>query len=130
MELLTTYSIPVSITLRVLSCIILIFFCIPLQIKEAKVANGLRLLRIQLLVFGLILLFTNFVSLIFLFDGLSIPQRPLNSALQIINAVCFFTLALIGYRIYRTQYTEPIKKAHRKLEKIKKEMGVTDNPKF
>jgi uncharacterized membrane protein len=119
-DFLISNSVLISIILRVISCIILLVFCIPLQIKEARVANGLRLLRIQLLAFGLILFHTNLFSLFFLIDAWGVEQKPLNASLQIINAIAFLSLALIGNRIYRTQYTEPIKEAHEEIERLEK----------
>lgn len=120
MEILTTYSIPFSIIVRVISCIILALFLIPLQIKEAGVKNGLRVLRIQLLVAGIVLFMTNLFSLGFLFLAMEVPQKPLNAFLQIINALAFLILAFIAQSVYRTQYTDEAKDLHAKIDLAEK----------
>ena len=119
-NLLTTYSEPVSVIIRILSLILMLAFCIPLQIKEAGVKNGLRALRIQLLLFGLTLLLTNLFSLGFLWIIDSSPQRPLNAALQVINALAFLALAVLGHKMYTSQYTEENKMHHEEIAKMEK----------
>lgn len=127
MEILTNYSIPFSIIVRIISCIILAIFLIPLQIKEAEVKNGLRVLRIQLLISGLILFFTNLFSIIFFFITLDIPQKPLHNSIQTINSLSFLALSLIAQAIYRTQYTDEAKDYHEKIDKLEKEAEVKKN---
>lgn len=118
--LLATYATDFSIVLRISSCIILLFFCIPLQIKEALVKNGLERLRKQLLIFGLVLFSTNLMTLYFLLVATlqKTPQKPLNASLQIINAVSFLILSIIGHMIYNQQYDEKSKELHAKIAKM------------
>jgi len=103
-----------ALFLRIISSILLLIFCIPLQIKEAKVNNGLKILRYQLLAFGIILFITNCISMIFLterfFDNVQDPFSA--SLLQIINSVAFLLIAIIGHLMYHSQYTEENKKLH------------------
>lgn len=114
--LLTTYSIQISIFLRIVSCVLLLFFCIPLQVKEAQVKNGLRKLRFQLLAFGIILFLTNLFYLGCLWLALDVVQNPINAFLQIVNAVAFLVLSVIGHLMYRTQYTDEAKDVHEEIE--------------
>lgn len=120
MEILTAYSIPTSILIRIISCILIGIFLIPLQIKEANVKNGLRILRFQLLAGGIILFLTNIFSLAFLVLAMDTPQKPLNALLQIINAIAFLVLSWIAMTIYRTQYTDEAKAYHAKIDKLEK----------
>lgn len=124
METLLAYSIPISIIIRIVALLMMLAFCIPLQVKEAQVKNGLRVLRFQLLAFGIILLITNIFSLCFLVLAYNTPQRPLNASLQILNAIAFYVLALIGHMIYRTQYTDEAKDYHAKIDKLEKKAQI------
>ena len=56
-----TLASAISILMRLATGVILLFFVIPLQKKEADVKNGLRTLRKQLLLSGVILLTVNTV---------------------------------------------------------------------
>src|SRR5579872_4999923 len=114
MIFLMHYSVAIAVLLRMISCLLLLFFCIPLQIKEAGVKNGLRLLRIQLLSFGVILFLTNLFSLTLLWLGWGTPQRPINALLQVVNAIAFLLLAVIGHLMYHQQYSEESKSFHEK----------------
>lgn len=113
----------VSIGLRVLSSIMVLFFLLPLQIKEAKVKNSLKSLRVELLACGIILLLINFFSLFFLIDlwMKDTPQKLTNSGLQIINALAYFALALLGNFMYRQQFTDEAKEFHAQIQKLEDE---------
>lgn len=121
---LTLYSIPASIVLRLISCLILVVFLIPLQIKEATVQNGLRRLRLLLLAFGVVLLLANIFSLVFLFLAYSVPQKPLNALLQIINAVTFLVLSVLIRLVYKQQYTDESKDFHAQIHTIEEKEKV------
>lgn len=112
MELLTSYSIPAAIILRGLSCILLILFLLPLQIREVHVKNELRTLRFQLLGIGVTLLLTNVFTLVGLLIAFNNPQQPVNAILQILNAITFLILAILMQKIYQSQYTQKSKDYH------------------
>lgn len=120
MDLLIQYSIPVSIVVRIISCLMLLFFCIPLQLKELHVRNGLRVLRIQLLAFGIILFLTNVFSLDFLWLALATAQKPINAFLQLVNAGSFLALSVIGHLMYHSNYSDENKEQHARLEEMEK----------
>lgn len=126
---IVTWGIEISILVRILSCVIILFFFLPLQVKEARVQNGLRKLRYQLLAEGLILFLTNVLSLYFLFDIFinNTPQKFINSGLQILNAFAFLTMSIIAFLIYKQQYTEQSREAHKKLAEIEEKLTHSDN---
>lgn len=125
-SLLQNIGLYLSIVFIALSAIIIIVFNVPLQIREAKVKNGLAKLRIQLLLFGFVLLVTNFVSLFFLAElGIRVFNTMIvvNQHMQILLAIygaSHFALACIGYMIYHQQYTSKQKELHARIEKIEK----------
>jgi len=93
-----------------MAAIIVLFFIIPLQIKQAGVKNGLSMLRKQLLAFGATLFVTNVIAAYFLTRtsiGLYINGGSATfttSTLLFIFAFAMFLLAVIGHQIYHQQY--------------------------
>lgn len=120
-ELILQYGTSFSIVVRLLSIILLLFFCIPLQIREVTVKNGLKILRIQLLSFGILLLFVNIITLLLLLDVTNQPAHLPNSWLQVVNALAFLGISFIANRIYNSQYTDISKEIHRQIANQNKE---------
>lgn len=116
-EFLYQNGTALSIALRVLSSIIMLFFFIPLQIKEALVKNGLRRLRIQLLTVGIIIFITNILTGYILWAILVTyaKERLDNIEAQLLNAIASVVLSLVLYRIYRFQYSDKSKDLHAKI---------------
>lgn len=114
-QLVLQYGTSFAIGVRVLAVVLLLFFCIPLQVKEVAVKNGLRLLRVQLLAFGILLLIVNIVTFILLLNVMNQSPRLSNSWLQVINALAFFGASYILNRIYRTQYSDDSKELHKQI---------------
>jgi hypothetical protein len=112
----------IALLFRVISSIVLIFLLIPLQLKEAKVKNGLRMLRLKLLSVGFILLVTNILSigLIFITGVDVVLLKILTAVLQFMNAVSALALALVFLSIYHQSYTEAAKKVHIEVDKQEK----------
>lgn len=118
-----SHFIPItSISLRLLGFLLMLFYCIPLQVREVRVKNGLRTLRWQMLLTGFIILFINGTSIWLLLDVIhsNAPQPPVNSFLQIINGVAFLVIGIIGTVIYHTQYSEENKKRHEQIDKMER----------
>lgn len=117
-------SVIINTIIRVTTAMIFIFFLIPLFIKEAKVRNGLRILRYELLFTGSIIFFINTVGLviiIFRFKG--IDTRLITDVVTYINTFGFLAYALVKYRIYTQKYSAESKKFHEKMERMEsKEM--------
>lgn len=107
-QIIPNFGTDIAIIIRIITAVIFLLFVIPLQIKESKVKNGLSMLRRQMLISGVAVLSSNFVSLYFLFiqipkGGYSIPSQ----FLQVINAATFLLIAVVGYKIYHQQYKMP-----------------------
>ena len=122
-QLLYNIGFYLSIIFLVLSVTVILIFNIPLQLEEARVKNGLAKLRIQLLLFGLVLLITNFITLFLLgrfaivvFNNMTIVNFTMQFLL-LIYGISHLLLACIGYMIYHQQYTPENKKLHEKIEK-------------
>lgn len=115
-----TWGTEVSFIIRLVAAIIILFFFLPLQVKEAGVKNGLKRLRYQLLAEGVIVFMVNLTSMFFLWDLYvrDVPQKFINSSLQVINALAFFFIAAIALMIYRQSYTEDQKELHEKIGKL------------
>lgn len=120
----TVYILLTAILLHILSAIIVGFFVIPLQIREAGVKNGLRKLRVQLLIYGFTIEGLSIVTIIILssryFKTLVDAQvlRLLILLLVLLHAIAFFGLAIVGWLIYHQQYSDENKEVHEKIEKI------------
>lgn len=121
--LLIHYGTLTAAILRIISCIELLVFCIPLQLKEIRVVNGLKKLRIQLLSFGIILFIVNAVTTYTMFDIVfhTRIQSELVISFQLFNALAFNVLAIIGHLMYTSQYNEKSLEHHIKVEKLEQE---------
>lgn len=117
------YGSLIALAFRIGCALELLFFCIPLQIKEAHVCNGLRLLRIQLLFMGIILFITNAITMWFLWTIINAHthQAFINSLLQVINGIAYFAIAVVGYSMYHRQYTDENKELHEKVSRLEHE---------
>lgn len=114
------YGTIISIILRIISSIIMLFFFIPLQVKEVLVKNGLRRLRIQLLSVGIIVLASNILTAYILIDLLTSysKQRFDDVLAQLLNAIAYLALSIIYYRMYKAQYSPESKRLHEKIGKL------------
>lgn len=120
-------GIILSIIIRIITSIILLWLVIPLQIKQAQVKNGLKTLRKALLLSGLLLFLIDTVGLII------IVIRPIaNSATiklvidiaSIINSIGLFSLGILWFLIYKQQFTDKNIKLHEKVEKREKKDDI------
>jgi dipeptide/tripeptide permease len=116
------YGAYVAILIRILSTIIIVFQLIPLQIKEANVKNGLRKLRLQLLIVGITLFITNVVSIGLIADSIMdiVPASIFNALLQILNSLAILIFSIVLYLIYHNQYTPEAKKVHTEVDRQEK----------
>lgn len=122
------YGTILSIILRIISSIIMLFFFIPLQIKEALVKNGLRKLRIQLLTVGIIIFITNILTGYILWEILITyaKERLDNIEAQVLNAIASIVLSVILYQIYKFQYSPNSKRQHEQIAKNEKREKTLD----
>lgn len=120
--LIITYSLYIDLFLRIVTDIVIVLFFLPLQIRQAGVKNGLKKLRIQLLLEGLILFLVNTISIFIIFDLAirNVEQQLLNGSLQIMNGVSFLTMSVIALTIYTQNYTAKNKKHHERIDRLEK----------
>lgn len=119
---LSELQITVNIIIRIITAVIFLCFIIPLQIKEARVKNGLAVLRLELLVSGIILFFVNtfglsVIVLRYLF-GDSVVQK-VTEFITIFNSIGFLFIACIKFHIYHREYTPENKQIHATMERLK-----------
>jgi len=116
------YGAYIAILIRILSTVIIVFQLIPLQIKEANVKNGLRILRLQLLIVGITLFVTNVVSIGLIADSIMdvVPASIFNASLQILNSLAILIFSIVLYFIYHNQYSPEAKKVHTEVDKQEK----------
>ena len=101
-----------------LSFLVIAITVIPLQIKEARVVNGLAKLRRQMLVMGVSTLTVALLADIILAIALLFP--PLRWTLHLLIMLLSFSLlvnAMAKYRVYHDQYTPEHKEMSRKIQK-------------
>lgn len=96
---------------------------IPLQIKEAKVQNGLKALRLQMLASGLTAIFLNIISIVILgfpliFNG--DLGRFITVFLVFSHALGFLSFSLIKRSMYTSHYSDESKKHHARIEVLEK----------
>jgi len=128
MHLLVNWSAEISFLLRFTALIISLLFVIPLMFREVKVKNGLRRLRIELLLLGIIIVVINMTTMYYLLLIIlhDIPQRNVNVYLQLQNAFSHFLIALLLYGIYHNQYSPKNIKRHEKIDRAEKREAKID----
>lgn len=113
-----------AIILHVLAGIVTVAFVLPLQVKEVGVKNGLRKLRVQLLMKGFLALVVIIVSLFAL-----VSRWVLHDGEVLRFAIVLFVLthafgvlgkSIIDYLIYHQQYSPQSKKIHADMEALEK----------
>lgn len=118
-----------SIFLHIVALVIALAFVIPLQIKEARVKNGLKKLRKLMLMSGLTIIFLSVVSII----ALSIPlvargseiARYISVTTVLLHSIGFLIFALIKRQIYREQYSTEQKEFHEEVAKLEDKKNGT-----
>lgn len=120
-DLIMKYGAHLAIVIRFIAFGILLLQIIPLQIKEAGVKNGLRRLRILLLIMGSSLFVANAIALWLII----VTFTPLGGSVytrlvQIVSATALLIPAIALYYIYHSQYTLEAKKVHREVDRQEK----------
>ena len=114
-------SVIINVTIRIVTALIFIAYLLPLLIKEARVKNGLKSLRYELLFTGTIIFLVNGSGLfIILFRHLGINVTTITETVTYFNTLGFLGYALVKLRIYTQKYTPENKKLHEEFEKIEK----------
>jgi len=112
----------IAIIIHVFSMVIHTYSVLRLQFKEAGVQNGLRSLRVRMLIWGLTLetisLITIFVLVArFFFTDIDVARYYMVT-LVLIHSVGIFVNTLNWRHIYRDQFSDESKKLHREIQKI------------
>lgn len=115
----TQLSIIINVIIRIATAVVFMFFLIPLFVKEAKVRNGLKTLRLELLLTGLIIFIINISGLfIILFEYLNYDLKIITELVTYSNSIGFLTYAILKLKSYTQRYTPENKALHVKFEKI------------
>lgn len=93
---------------------------LPLQIREARVNNGLRKLRYELLAYGTIILVLNMCRIYALITYLLGDEvlNPIQAVLLVIGSLGYIALAVIGHIMYQQNYSSENKEVHKKIEEL------------
>lgn len=107
-----------SIVILLVGAIINLIYIIPLQIKQAKVKDGLAMLRSLMLMQGVLNSAVGMVSVTVLTLPLIFYGKDISAitvALVFIFALGFFTFTAIWVIMYRQQFTPKQKRLHAKI---------------
>lgn len=116
-----------SVGVNIASFFIVALFIVPLQVKEARVKNGLAMLRKQLLLYGITVSTLSLLNAIVLTTRFYVPESvrmAITISLIFIHSLGFAGLAVLGYKIYHQQYTDISKAIHAQIEKVEKKMDA------
>lgn len=107
---LPEYLLLASVLFLFIASFLVLAFVIPLQIEQANVKNGLRILRKLLLVKGITFLITGSIAEYFLTRGayrvltLGIDVSLNNSILLFVFSLGYLILSFCAYKIYHIKY--------------------------
>lgn len=115
----------ISIIILLIGVLINAIYILPLQIKQAKVKNGLAGLRIFMLAQGSLNLLVGIFLIIalasrFFTEGDTV--RYATATIMFVISIAFFTFTLIWVFMYRQQFTPRQVKLHAKIEKEEKKI--------
>lgn len=112
-------SLIINIIIRGITTVIFIMVLLPLFIKEARVKNGLKTLRLELLFTGLTICIVNVAGLMmilfkFFYEDIVIIQ----TIISYVSTIGFLAYSLLLLRIYTRKYTPEQKELHRRFENM------------
>lgn len=111
----------ISVAIHAFTLFFALAFVIPLQVREARVRNGLVKLRKLMLTGGIIIISLSMISILALtsryyLDGVIV--RYVTVALILLHSLGFLSFTLIQRAIYKSQYSERQKDLHEKIAKL------------
>lgn len=112
-----------SIFIQLAAFVVCAFFVVPLQIKEARVKNGLAKLRKQLLLVGISIALLSLITAIVLSLRFFISgdiARYISIGIVFFHSIGFLIVSATGYKIYHQQYTDEYKLLHKKIDILQK----------
>lgn len=110
-----------AIIIHIISVFICGYFTLPLQIKEAFVRNGLARLRKELLMFGATIILLGIITVITLgirFISTAYWVRYIALALIVCHSLGFLFMAILGARMYHSEYTDENKRIHEQIDQV------------
>jgi len=115
----STITVVLNVAVRCFTAIIFMAFLLPLLLKEATVKNGLKQLRIEMLLSGTIIFLVNTVGLfIILFRFLEADVQTFSDFVTYFNTFGFLAYAIVKLRVYTQKYSPENKKLHEEFERI------------
>lgn len=115
------FTVVVNVGVRLVTAFIFLAFLIPLIFREAQVKNGLKVLRVELLLTGLLIFLINTVGLlIILFRYLGANVQLATDIISYFNTFGFLAYALIKLKIYTQNYSAESKARHERYDKQEK----------
>lgn len=112
-------SVIINATIRIITALIFITYLLPLLIREARVKNGLKSLRYELLFTGIIIFLVNLSGLfIIIFRYLGFDVRNITDFVTYFNTLGFLGYALVKLKIYTQKYTPAQRELHKKFAKM------------
>lgn len=113
-----------SIIIHILALIVHATYVIPLQIREARVQNGLKTLRILMLASGLTMVLISLITIFVLSMRFFVPagdlSRYLAVSLILLHSIGFLVFALIKRKMYQQQYSIKQKELHSKMATLER----------
>lgn len=110
----------------ILTVILTSSFVIPLQIKEARIRDGLLPLRKQLLKRGILIISVSIFAVVILVSRYFLTGeilRYLIGTLMLAMSLAVLGVTIFDLRIYRSQYSEESLKDHEKIDNTSKHRG-------
>ena len=121
---ITNISFFLNTALRIITAILFLVFLIPLLLKEARVQNGLKVLRVELLLTGSIIFLVNTIGLLIIVaDFMKLDTAVVSNFVVSFNSIGFLAYALMKIRIYRQHYSQASKKLHEEFAKFESEQS-------
>lgn len=113
------FTILLNAVVRIVTAFVFLIFILPLLFKESRVKNGLRVLRVEMLMSGSIIFFINTIGLIVIVFRIgNIPTQAITNFVTYFNTFGFLLYAILQLRIYTQKYTPDQKKLHEKFYKM------------
>ena len=87
---ITNISFFLNTALRIITAILFLVFLIPLLLKEARVQNGLKVLRVELLLTGSIIFLVNTIGLLIIVaDFMKLDTAVVSNFVVSFNSIGF-----------------------------------------
>lgn len=108
-----------NVIARILIAVGFLALLFPLAIKEAKVKNGLKMLRYEMLVTIGVVFFVNTIGLVVIvLDSLNINTDTTIEIITTLNTIAFFVFLMAKRFVYTQHYTPENKHLHERFDRM------------